>query len=44
MKRLLLALLLDAAEREGCTLVVASHDARVVEALGARDDVSEVVL
>lgn len=40
----MLALLLDAAEREGCTLVVASHDARVVEALGARDDVSEVVL
>lgn len=40
----LLALLLDSAEREGCTLVVASHDARVVEALGARDDVSEVLL
>ena len=40
----MLALLLDAAEREGCTLVIASHDARVVEALGERDDVSEVVL
>jgi putative ABC transport system ATP-binding protein len=40
----MLALLLDSAEREGCTLVVASHDARVVEALGARDDVSEVQL
>lgn len=40
----MLALLLDAAEREGCTLVVASHDARVVEALAARDDVAEVVL
>lgn len=40
----MLALLLDAAEREGCTLVIASHDARVVEALGARDDVSEVML
>ncbi|KQV87663.1 MULTISPECIES: ABC transporter ATP-binding protein [unclassified Roseateles] len=40
----MLALLLDAAEREGCTLVIASHDARVVEALAERDDVSEVVL
>ncbi|HEV6968504.1 ABC transporter ATP-binding protein [Roseateles sp.] len=40
----LLALLLDAAEREGCTLAIASHDARVVEALGSRDDVAEVVL
>ncbi|KQW43601.1 MULTISPECIES: ABC transporter ATP-binding protein [unclassified Roseateles] len=40
----MLALLLDAAEREGCTLVIASHDARVVEALGERADVSEVVL
>lgn len=40
----MLALLLDAAEREDCTLVIASHDARVVEALSARDDVSEVVL
>jgi putative ABC transport system ATP-binding protein len=38
------ALLLTAAEREGCTLVIASHDARVVEALSARDDVAEVVL
>ena len=40
----MLALLLAAAEREGCTLVIASHDARVVEALSARDDVAEVVL
>jgi len=40
----MLALLLDAAEREGCTLVLASHDARVVEALSARDDVAEVSL
>lgn len=40
----MLALLLDAAEREGCTLVIASHDARVVEALGGRDDVAEVQL
>lgn len=40
----MLALLLDAAEREGCTLVIASHDARVIEALGSRDDVAEVVL
>jgi putative ABC transport system ATP-binding protein len=40
----MLALLLDAAEREGCTLVIASHDARVVEALSARDDVMAVVL
>lgn len=40
----MLALLLDAAEREGCTLVIASHDGRVIEALSARDDVAEVVL
>ncbi|MFG6431402.1 ABC transporter ATP-binding protein [Roseateles sp. LYH14W] len=40
----MLALLLDAAEREGCTLVIASHDGRVIEALGAREDVAEVVL
>lgn len=40
----MLALLLDAAQREGCTLVIASHDARVVEALGEREDVSEMVL
>ncbi|MFT7724154.1 MAG: ATP-binding cassette domain-containing protein [Roseateles sp.] len=40
----MLALLLDAAEREGCTLVIASHDARVVEALGARDDVVQLSL
>ena len=40
----MLALLLDAAEREGCTLIIASHDARVVEALSERVDVAEVVL
>ncbi|MFG6469020.1 ABC transporter ATP-binding protein [Roseateles sp. BYS87W] len=40
----MLALLLDAAERERCTLVIASHDARVTEALSVRDDVSELVL
>ncbi len=40
----MLALLLDAAEREGCTLVIASHDGRVIEALGSREDVAEVVL
>lgn len=40
----MLALLLDAAERERCTLVIASHDGRVIEALGSRDDVAEVVL
>lgn len=40
----MLALLLDAAEREGCILVIASHDGRVIEALSARDDVAEVVL
>jgi len=40
----MLALLLDSAEREGCTLVIASHDARVVEALGEREDVAEVCL
>jgi putative ABC transport system ATP-binding protein len=40
----MLALLLDAAEREKCTLVIASHDARVIEALTARDDFTEVVL
>ncbi len=40
----MLALLLDTAERESCTLVIASHDARVIEALGGRDDVAQVVL
>jgi len=40
----MLALLLDTAEREGCTLIIASHDGRVIEALGAREDVAEVVL
>jgi putative ABC transport system ATP-binding protein len=40
----MLALLLDAAERESCTLVIASHDARVIEALTARDDFADVVL
>jgi putative ABC transport system ATP-binding protein len=40
----MLALLLDAAAREGCALVVASHDARVVDALRPRGDVVELVL
>ncbi|HEY9108967.1 MAG TPA: ATP-binding cassette domain-containing protein [Roseateles sp.] len=40
----MLALLLSTAEREGCTLIVASHDGRVIEALGERDDVSQLVL
>lgn len=40
----MLALLLDAAEREACTLVIATHDARVVEALGERHDVAELLL
>lgn len=40
----MLALLLDAAESQGCTLVIASHDARVVEALSSRDEVAEIVL
>lgn len=40
----MLALLLSTAEREGCTLIVASHDSRVIEALGERDDVTELVL
>lgn len=42
--RHMLDLLLEAALRERCTLVIASHDARVVEALGARGDVVEVAL
>jgi putative ABC transport system ATP-binding protein len=40
----MLALLLTTAEREGCTLIVASHDGRVIEALGEREDVSTLVL
>lgn len=40
----MLALLLDAAAGHGCTLVVASHDARVNEVLGQRQDVTEVSL
>lgn len=40
----MLDLLLAAAEREACTLVVASHDARVVAKLGPRSDVAEVTL
>lgn len=40
----MLALLLSTAEREGCTLIVASHDSRVIDALGERDDVTELVL
>lgn len=40
----MLALLLSTAEREGCTLIVASHDGRVIDALGERDDVTELVL
>ncbi len=40
----MLALLLTTAEREGCTLIIASHDGRVIDALGDRDDVTELVL
>lgn len=40
----MLALLLSTAEREACTLIVASHDGRVIEALGEREDVSELLL
>ncbi|MFG6461170.1 ATP-binding cassette domain-containing protein [Roseateles sp. DXS20W] len=40
----MLALLLSTAEREGCTLIIASHDGRVIDALGDRDDVTELVL
>lgn len=40
----MLALLLTTAEREDCTLIIASHDSRVIEALGERDDVAELVL
>ncbi|MGM9480377.1 ATP-binding cassette domain-containing protein [Roseateles sp. NT4] len=40
----MLALLLTTAEREGCTLIIASHDSRVIDALGERDDVAELVL
>ena len=34
----MLGLLLDAARRRGCTLVLASHDARVIQQLAERDD------
>ncbi len=40
----MLALLLTTAEREGCTLIIASHDSRVIDALSERDDVAELVL
>lgn len=36
----MLDLLLEVAAREACTLVVASHDSRVLARLGAREDVS----
>ena len=42
--RQMLDLLLDAAAGEACTLVIASHDARVVDTFGARPDVVEVRL
>jgi len=40
----MLALLLDAAAREGCTLVIASHDGRVIDAMTRQTDLTEVVL
>ena len=40
----MLALLLTTAEREDCTLIIASHDGRVIDALGERHDVAELVL
>lgn len=40
----MLDLLLGAAEREGCTLVIASHDGRVIDAMKQGDRVTEVVL
>jgi putative ABC transport system ATP-binding protein len=40
----MLALLLDAAAREGCTLVIASHDGRVIDAMARQTNVTEVVL
>lgn len=40
----MLALLLTTAEREHCTLIIASHDSRVIDALGERDDVADLVL
>ena len=42
--RQMLELLLDAVASEACTLVIASHDARVVDTFGARPDVVEVKL
>lgn len=40
----LLDLLIDAAQHEGCSLVVASHDARVFERLASRPDVLSMSL
>ncbi|MEO3693709.1 ABC transporter ATP-binding protein [Roseateles paludis] len=40
----MLSLLLDASRQRGCTLVLASHDARVIQQLAARDDVTQLRL
>lgn len=40
----MLDLVLESCEREGCTLVVASHDSRVVERLAASGRVMELLL
>jgi putative ABC transport system ATP-binding protein len=40
----MLSLLLDAAQQRGCTLVLASHDARVIQQLAERDDVTQLRL
>jgi putative ABC transport system ATP-binding protein len=40
----MLDLLLEAAQRQGCTLIVASHDSRVFARLGQRADVTQQVL
>lgn len=40
----MLALLLDAAAQRACTLVLASHDARVLQALAGREDVVQMRL
>jgi putative ABC transport system ATP-binding protein len=40
----MLDLLLEAAQREACTLVVASHDSRVFARLGQREDFFQQVL
>ena len=40
----MLGLLLDAARQRGCTLVLASHDARVIQQLAERDDVTPLRL